>query len=189
MIRKLTSVLLCTSLYTIIRYVIFGNVSPIHMPVYLLNKSISMASVYFLFCAALNHAKGPKGKNRFWGTASLHCAYLHIVLSLTILSNTYYPKLFAAEKMNLIGELTVLLGVLTGYCFWYIHKTKSDFIPHVKLRLLSSILVAGHLITLWLGGFLKDEIWPNGLPPISLICFVLAIISFVLFLKKNENIG
>jgi hypothetical protein len=191
MIRKLTIILLCTSLYTITRYAIFGKVSPTHMPVYLLNKSISMASVYFLFCAALNHAKGLAEKSRFWGMASLHGTYIHIALSLSILSNAYYPKLFGTEKMNLTGELTVLLGILSIYCFWCIRKTNLDpvFTLHRKLRILSSILVAGHLLTLWFSGFLNEEKWPGGLPPISLISLVFAIISLVIFLKRDENTG
>ena len=187
MIKKLIAVLLCTTLYAIIRYVVFGQVSPIHMPAYILNKSVSMASVFFLFCAALNHAKGQVEKIRFWGAASLHFAYIHILLSLALLSSDYYPKFFGTEKMNLTGEFTILFGVLAAYCFWIARNGKSVLMRLRIPQLLSSLFIAGHLVTMGFGGWLKVEKWYGGLPPISLISFVFAVISLMFFLKTRED--
>lgn len=187
MVKKLIAVLLFTTLYAIIRYVLFGHVSPVHLPAYVLNKSVAMASVFFLFCASLNHAKGRVEKVRFWGAASLHFAYLHILLSLALLSSAYYPKFFGAEKMNLMGEFTVLFGVLAAYCFWITRSGKSVLMRLGIPQLLSSFFVAGHLVSMGFGGWLEVGKWYGGLPPISLISFVFAVISLALFLKAREG--
>lgn len=125
MITKLFVILLGTTRYTLIRYVVFGNVSPIHTPAYLLNKSVSMSSVVFLFLASTNYRAAQKEKVRFWGTATWHCASLHILLSFAILTRAYYPQFFGIEKMNLAGEMTVLSGVLAAYCFWSVRRNSA----------------------------------------------------------------
>ncbi len=187
MIMKLITVLLVTTLYTIIRYVIFGHVSPNYMPVYLLNKSVSKASVVLLFCTALSHTKDQLGKIKFLGTASLLSAYIHILFSFAILSSAYYPKFFDMEKLNLSGKVTILFGVLAALLFWSIRSVRSAFMVRRKFQLLSGLFVAAHLVTIGFIGWLKVEKWPGGLPPISLLSFVFAIISLVLFLRPREE--
>jgi hypothetical protein len=166
--------------------VIFENVSPIHIPVFLLNKSISMAAVFFLFLTALQYVRNDIEKTKFWGTASLHCAYLHILLSLAILSSTYYPKFFGVEKMNLIGEISIFFGVLAVYCFWTI-RGASSFIQRQTFQILSSLFIVGHLVAMGFSGWLTIEKWHGGLPPISLISVVFALISFVLFFWNTSK--
>jgi hypothetical protein len=187
MIGKLVVIVLFTTLYTIVRYVIFGNVSPIHLPIFLLNKSVSIASVCFLFFTALNHTQDQTEKIRFWGTAALHGAYIHIMLSLAILSSAYYPKFFGEEKMNLTGELTILFGVLAVYCFWFVRTKKYVFKQRQIFQLLSGLFLVGHLTTMGYTGWTAVGSWHGGLPPISLIGFILATISFILFLKTKQT--
>lgn len=187
MIGKFAFVLGCTSVYTVVRYVAFGEVSPAHIPVYLLNKSVSMASVICLLPTAINHAKGHPKETRYWGTAALNCAFVHILLSLTILSDAYYPKFFGTEKMNLTGELTMLLGVLTTCCFWRFNTACSDFIQRRLRLVLACAFVAGHLAAMGLPGWLAPGKWHGGLPPISLVSFVFAVASLVIFLKSGAK--
>ena len=187
MIMKLIIVLLCTMLYTVIRYVIFGHISSIHMPIYLINKSVSMATVFFLIFTALSHSKDRMEKMRFWGTASLLCAYIHILLSFAILSSFHYPKFFDIEKINLTGKFTILYGALAALLFWSIRNVRSGFMLRRKFQLLSCLFVAAHLVAMGFVGWLKVEKWYGGLPPISLLSFVFVIISLVFFLKSKEE--
>ena len=187
MIRNLIITFLCTTLYTIGRYVFFGNVSVIHLPVYLLNKSLAMASVFFLFYASFSNFKHRSDGVLFWGRASWHSALIHILLSLSILSKAYYSKFFGLEKMNLSGELTVLFGVLAIYCFWRVPRERSNPIRLRTVRVLSSFLIATHLVGMGILGWLKVDEWHGGLPPISLISFVLSVLSLVLFLRAKEK--
>ena len=149
-----------------------------------------MASVFFLFLTAVNYKKGRIEKIRFWGNASLHFAYIHIVLSLAILSKVYFPKFFHTDKMNLTGELTILLGVLAAYSFWRISNAGSDFKQRKIFQLLSGFLLTGHLVAMGFTNWLNIGKWYGGLPPISLVSVVLALMSLILFLKAGyENPG
>jgi len=146
-----------------------------------------MASVLFLFYASFNSFKRRADGVRFWGTASLHCAYIHILLSLAILSSTYYPRFFGTGKMNLMGELTVLFGFRAAYCYWFI-RIGFSACKRQMFQLLSCFFVAGHLVAMGFTGWIKVEKWHGGLPPISLVSFVFAILSLILFLRtKDEN--
>ena len=77
---KFISVLLFTTFYTIIRYVVFGNVEIIQLPTFLLNKSISMASTIYLLLASISFEKGEMKKLKYWGTHSWYFAILHVLL-------------------------------------------------------------------------------------------------------------
>lgn len=124
---KLITVLLLTTIYPIIRYVLFGNVDPIHLPIYLLNKSVSMASTIYLLFASVKFAKGQMEEVKYWGSISWYSAILHVLFSLSLLSGAYYPKFFGLEKMNLIGELTILFGVVAIFSFWFLNNEEKIF--------------------------------------------------------------
>lgn len=187
MIWRLAVVLFCTTLYTFVRYVIFADVSPIHMPVYLLNKSVSMASVFSLFCTALYRTKERVEETAFWGRSSFHSACIHILLSLAIISRAYYPNFFGTDNMNLTGEITILFGVLAAYCFWIVFSGMLVLMRRQVFQLFTTFFVAGHLVTMGFGGWLKVGEWYGGLPPISLVSFVFAIASLALFLRKGRG--
>ena len=185
MIGKLIAVLLITTLYTLVRYVVFGHVSPVHVPVYLVNKSISMASVVLLSFAAFSYSRQNTDRLRVWGTASLHCACIHVLLSLSILSSGYYPKFFGAEKMNLPGEVAVLLGILAIYCYWLSHYVRTVPMRRGVFQVFASLFVAGHLTVMGFQGWLNVAKWHGGLPPISLVSLVFAVASLMLFSRPR----
>lgn len=181
MIRSLVSVLVCTTLYTIIRYVVCGPVSLIHVPVYLLNKSVSMASVVLFFLSALQYRKGRLEDAKFLGMASFHCAGVHILLSLSILSAAYYPKFFGADKMNLSGEAMLLFGILAAYCYLFVCKIRKGFFSEKAFRFLVGLFLSGHLVAMGWSGWLTPAKWHGGLPPISLVSFAFVAASVILF--------
>lgn len=187
MVKKLVAVLLCTTVYTLVRYVIYGHVSPVHVPVYLLNKAVSMASVVLLSCAAFSYSRQCVDRLRFWGTASLHCACIHVLLSLAILSSAYYPKFFGPVKMNLTGEVTILFGVLATYCIWLARSGGSVSWRRGTFQLLSTLFIIGHLVAMGFRGWLSVAKWHGGLPPISLVSLVFAVASLVLFSGSRKE--
>ena len=65
MIRQFLTVLFFTTVYAVVRYAGFANVSPIHIPVYLLNKGISMTAAYSLLMASTRPDPRPARGLRF----------------------------------------------------------------------------------------------------------------------------
>jgi hypothetical protein len=191
MITQFFTVLFFAIVYAIVRYAGFANVSPVHIPVYLLNKGISMTAAYALLMAALGLFRAQKEVFDFWRKACMNLAFIHVLLSLAILSKGYFPKFFAGDMMSLTGEITLLLGALGVYCFWRLLTFEME--PHVRRIMISSAsaLVAGHLFVMGYDGWLAVQKWNGGLPPITLLSFLLAVSSFAVFIrvsKKNESL-
>jgi hypothetical protein len=186
MARQLLAVLLLTTTYAVMRYAGFGDVSLNHLPGYLLNKGISMAAVVALFMAAQGLVCSRRDTYRFWSRASAHLASVHVMLSLALLSKGNYPKFFDNDRMNLTGEVMLLMGVLAAYCFWRLAtELRSSLARH--LNSLVCALVAGHLFIMGYGGWLQPQKWHGGLPPITMICFILVMYSLLVFLWTREK--
>lgn len=187
MIMQFLAVLLFTTIYAVMRYAVFGDVSLIHLPVYLMNKSISMTAVVSLFMASVSFVRTRQDAVRFWSKACSHLVFIHVLLSLAILSKGYYSKFFDNDKMNLTGEAMLLLGAIAVYCFWRLGAPDMKQAARRTLTALSSILVAGHLLIMGYGGWLQVQKWHGALPPISLLSFLLVMFSFIALLWAKEK--
>jgi len=187
---KIFVIFLLTSIYTFVRYVIFGGVDAIHIPVYLLNKSFSMAATIFIFLTILNYYKTNEENIKTFGKASLHFSFIHIMLSVSILSKAYYPKFFMSYKMNLIGVLVVLTGVLTAYLLKVSSDNTKKLIAPKSFFLLINLFLGAHLFIMGFKGWLTIGKWHGSLPPISLVSFLFIIISLhiLFFMKSPEKI-
>lgn len=185
---QILAILAICSIYTVLRYIVFGPETIVQIPAFLFNKAISLASVCFLTMAAYYHATGYSERLKQWGTAALHCAYLHIVISVAIISRAYYPKFFGDDKMNLVGEMTIGFGALAAYCFWLIGINKSNHWRKQTLQILATILIGAHVTAMGLSGWLTPDKWNGGMPPISLVSFILAIISLLLFCIRKSSL-
>jgi len=189
MIKELLTVLIGCASYAVLRYAVFGDVSPLHIPGYIMNKSIAMAAVLSLFLSAFQGGSARRERSRFWSKACWQLLFVHILLSLAILSKGYYPKFFAGERMNLTGEAMLLLGALAAYCFRSLAADRIGEAARLKLTLFACALVAGHLFVMGYAGWLQVWKWHGGLPPITLLCFVLALLSLLCFLKQGAAVS
>jgi hypothetical protein len=178
---------LCTGIYTILRYLIFGGVSPVHIPVYLLNKSVAMAAVVSLLVAAIHSAKGNTGIAGAWRTAAWHCVCIHILLSVLILSDAYYPKFFEAERMNLTGESSMAFGVFAAYIIWCLRRNRVSLLGRTRLHVIVILLIGGHLAVMGFRGWMEPWEWHGGMPPISLGSFIFVVLCLILVLRTGTS--
>lgn len=192
----LISILFFTTLYAILRYNLFGPVELGHIPVYILNKSISLSAVIAMFIAAWLSYRQQAQRIRWWGTAAFHLTALHIILSVTILTEDYFGKFFGESGMNLTGELTVLTGVLAAYGFIVPRSLFRSQASFRAIKGLAYLLVIAHLIVMGVIGWLKPGDWHGRLPPISLIGFLFSSGAALLFYltqadekTNSEDIG
>lgn len=190
MIVQLLAVLAFSTVYAVMRYTLFGDVSLMHLPAYLMNKSLSTTAVVSLFLAVWSSGRGARQAAEFWAKAFSHLLFLHILLSLALLSKGYYAKLFEGDRMNLTGEAMLLFGVLAAWCFRLLGAADLKQTLRTLLTLVSGLLVAGHLFVMGYHGWTQPAQWHGGLPPISLLCFLLVISGWTLFLtaKSEKNI-
>jgi hypothetical protein len=178
--------LMFTTIYAVVRYAGFGHVSLIHLPVYLLNKAVSMTAAESLFMASLALVGANKEGVRFWGNAALQLVFVHVFLSLGILSRGYFANFFDGDKMNLTGEVVLLTGALAVYCFWRLQAAGLSASLRQTLTSLLLALVGCHLFTMGYDGWLQVARWNGGLPPITMLSFFLVVPSLVVSLWSKE---
>jgi len=192
------------TLYAIVRYIIFKGVDPIHFPVYIVNKVFSSAGLFFL---ALSYVLGKinsknsldKKEKAHWmksaGLLGFSLSAMHVIMTLMILNPLYYPKLFEGEMLNLTGELSLLMGVLSLFFFTIPAITTIPFMQEAVgikkwqkrqrigyFGLLTALL---HVVIMGFAGWLKVSTWPGYLPPITLISALIAIVPLYLkFVKR-----
>ena len=203
-VKWLPITLILFTLYAIVRYNIFKGVDPIHFPVYILNKVFSSVGIVFL---ALSYGLGKikikkfddKETKSLWvkssGLIGFSFSAMHVFMTLMILNPSYYPKLYNGDMLNLTGEISMLMGVLSLYFFSIPAITTIPFMQEaVGIKkwqkrqrigyygLLTALL---HVVVMGFAGWLKVNTWPGYLPPITLISAVIASIPLILKLRKR----
>ncbi len=199
-IKWITIVLTFFAVYASLRYIVFKGVDPIHFPLYILNKVISISGLFFL---AASYATGKLNRLRFedydrqsrftkfTGLAGFSLSAMHVFISLIILGPGYFPKFYAGEMMNLKGELSMLMGVISLYCFTIPAITTIPAMQEVfginkwqqgqRIGYLGLLLAFFHVTIMGFSGWFDISSWPGYLPPITLISAIIAV--FPLYLK------
>jgi hypothetical protein len=187
MAKSCVHLLFLTTAYAVVRYVAFGDVSPVQFPAYILNKGIAFSSAIALLVAARYFSKKRVESFRAWSGVSLAFASAHTLLSLALWAPEDYPKLFSARQLNWQGNLTLTFGTVAA-CFFYAHAlVKSQ--RFYGLRYVAALLLALHTFPLGWPGWFRPSIWPGFLPPISLLSFACAMLSASFLLSRNNGIA
>jgi len=192
--------------YAILRYHILRGVEWSHFPLYILNKAVSLAAVFFVACSYLigrvvtRHNDDPRTRLivvKFCGLMGLSLAAMHGFMSLALWSPANYAAYFTeGGRLNLQGELAITLGVVA---LWALAIPGITTLPTMaksiggfrwkrsqRMGYLTLTLVSVHLIALGLPGWLNPSGW-GALPPISLLAFVAAVIPLAARIFKPRN--
>ncbi len=186
--------------YAILRYNVYGGVLWKDLPLFVLNKGISLSSLILL---TINFSIGPlqnMGLNisEKWlnsrkplGIAGFLFAFIHVFMSISILNPNYYDVFYMPDgTLSLKGSLSLLGGILSFILLWVynisfkstIKKDKKIFaIITSRNFLIYAMLFTGiHLFFMGYSGWLTPSKWQMSLAPISLISFVIFIIGFLI---------
>lgn len=198
---KITSlVVLLVFIYAIVRYNVIKGVPWSDLPLFISNKAFALGAVVLISLAIII---GPFGKwwpksfikhmalRKTLGLLGFGFAAIHAVISLIIFSPEYYPKFFESSgKLNLIGELSMLFGVLGLFVFSLV--AIASLPPFAKslgytnwkrvqrFGYLAFFFVFLHVFVMGFKGWLTPEHWPGGLLPISLVAFIIILLAFLI---------
>jgi len=111
-------------------------------------------------------------------------------LALTIWTPAYFAKYFdEAGQLNLQGSLGMVAGVVALFFLTSPAISTLPMMPKAlggkrwkraqRMGYVSLILVAVHLVALGLKGWLKPQAWPAGMPSISLLAFIAALVPLI----------
>ena len=192
--------------YAILRYNIVGDVPWKDLPLFIINKAISLAALILL---TLNFSLGPL-KNRVVkipdsllnarksiGIVGFLYAFIHILMSITILNPHYYHVFFMEDgTLSVRGGLSLLGGILSFIFLWvYNVSFKQNFrggkqiaaiITSRKFLMYAMLFTGIHLFFMGYSGWTILYKWQGGLPPISLISFVIFSVGYFINLVGRK---
>jgi len=193
--------------YAIVRYHFTGDVEWRYFPLFILNKATSLAAVVFVACSYLigkiirwhDHDKALRlVVIKFCGLMGFFLAAIHAFFSVCLLRPSYFAKYFdEAGRLNLQGELGMSVGVVALFFLMSPAITTLPMMPKAlggwrwkrtqRVGYVALILVVVHLVVLGLKGWLAPKGWVAGLPPISLIAVVAALVPLVVKRKMVQE--
>lgn len=193
--------------YAIVRYHLVGVVAWRHFPLFILNKATSLAAVAFVACSYLigkiiRWHDSDKALRRvvikFCGLMGFFLAAVHALLSMCLLAPAYFAKYFdAGGRLNLQGELAISVGVVALFFLMSPAITTLPMIPKAlggwrwkrsqRAGYVALVLVVVHLAVLGVKGWLAPNGWNGGLPPISLIAVLVALVPLIVKRKLVQD--
>ncbi|MAZ88447.1 MAG: hypothetical protein CL693_12465 [Cellvibrionaceae bacterium] len=181
--RSAVFVFVLCGIYALLRYSFFGPVEPQHWPTYISNKAISVFAVCMLALSGWNYAKGYTLRSKQQGRMVWHAALIHSGLSLALLNGDYYPKFFADNGMNFLGESVILCGVLASYALWQVGNLCG--LRHHQFKCLACALALLHLLPMS-ASWITPMQWYGFMPPMSLISALAAGTALLLYWRYRQ---
>jgi DMSO/TMAO reductase YedYZ heme-binding membrane subunit len=186
--------------YAVLRYHIFGEVPWKDLPLYVLNKGISLSSLILL---SFNFSLGPLknvgikipenwlSARKSMGIAGFLFAFIHIFMSISILNPKYYSVFFMADgTLSIEGGLSLLGGILSFVFLWvyntsFSSRLKEDkriiaIITSRRFLIYAFFFTGVHLFFMGYKGWGDSSGWQGGLPPVSLISFTIFSLGFLI---------
>ncbi len=193
--------------YAVVRYHLAGDVAWQHFPLFILNKATSLAAVIFVASSYLigkiirwhDHDTALRlVVIKFCGLMGFFLASVHAFFSLCLLSPAYYGKYFDDDgRLNLQGETAMTVGVLALFFLLAPAVTTLPMMPKAiggwrwkrnqRLGYVALALVVVHLVVLGVKGWLAPQGWHGGIPPVSLVAVVVAVIPLVVKRKLEHD--
>ncbi len=185
------SIFLFALLYSIVRYNIFKDVPWTDIPLYVMNKALAFAAIIYVAIYIILEKRDHHELSTKIRKYATNLVYTHLTISLIILTPSYYQKFFDGMKFNLIGQLSLLTGVLAlglmnslRFAKTLNSKSSASFIRKFGAEILL-FLISLHLFIMGFKGWLTPGSWPGGMPPITLLAFIVSLVP--LFVKKKES--
>ena len=175
-------------LYSIVRYNIFKNVPWSDFPVFIFNKSIALTIIFLMFYYRTSISRKNLAVEPVWSFMYV-LVFTHMILSLSILEPSYFSKFYMDGHLNLTGSLSILTGVIAFMGFSVMGflklliKIKVDFTIDKwflsGLKFTNIFFVMAHVFIMGIKGWISPSEWPGYLLPISLVAFIVCLISVV----------
>jgi hypothetical protein len=186
--------------YAVVRYNIVGDVPWNALPFYVLNKGLCLGAFILL---SFNFSLGP-AKNlgipiaeswlnarKAMGMSGFLLILMHTLMSFMLFTPNIFSKFFLADGA-LTGQagLSMLAGIMAFVFLWgynmsfqtFLREDKAfiTFITSRKCLIWALTLGGLHLFFMGYSGWLNPSAWTGGLPPISLVAFIVFITGYTI---------
>jgi len=180
---KILLVLFFAGIYTIVRYHIFGPVLWQDLPVFTFNKIVIFSALILWTINGQNRFRFID-KKRLLNLIKILVA-LHILLSSVVIKPYYLKAFFSPEGgLSLTGNLTIWAGIMAALIFF---GGKLLQLGQPQRFFYFTILVASHLMFMGGKSWLHPETWYGGMPPITLISFMLVVFAWIKAVRRKKT--
>lgn len=199
--RILTLILLLFTLgYAILRHNIFRDVPWEMLPLYTLNKALAWTGLSLLaFVFAARYLVNLKRLNEKWlearkniGKSAFNILGLHAILTLLLFRTEYGLEfIWKNDAIRAEGILSILLGsAALGFLAWY-QKQAGRKSPKNRIFRYGALILlpagAVHAAIWGITEWFHPSSWPSGMPPITLISSLTAILASLLILRHIKR--
>lgn len=174
-IRNTVFLFILCLLYAVLRYIILGPYHWTDLPVYVANKAVAFTLMIVILKGSVSLLKHRQELFKLYMQMVSLLAIIHILMSISLLSLDYYPKLSSNSGLNIKGSLTLLTGILTAaYMFNKLVRVRNAII---------ALMIMAHLFVTGYSGWIKPDLWHGFMPPFTLICFVVLIFIIIFHIR------
>lgn len=185
-------------LYAILRYNIIGDVAWKDLPFYVLNKGIALSALILLIFnfslspltnLGVNISDKWLNSRKSMGITGFIFAFVHLFMSVSILNPNYFSVFFIDDgSLSLRGGLSLFGGILSFVLLWVYNmsfkpvlrreKKIKAIITSRRFFVYGMLFTGIHLFFMGYTGWVTFYKWQGGLPPISLISFVIFVFGY-----------
>jgi len=194
--RVILAILSLSTAYAILRYNVFGGVAWTELPVYVSTQGISFGALTLLALSYLVNRRVPPGARaqrrllaRSLGISGFLLLAAHSVASVAILTRAYFPALFGGRYLSTAGEVSLWSGSLAALLFaapalCSVRSVRrklgeARWKRAQRLGYAALALTAVHVLAIGSRNWAAVSSWPGGLPPITLLSFLVCLAPIV----------
>lgn len=165
--------------YSAVRYIVFAPQNVTNLPVFVVNKGVSMAAA---FCFALafwqrwRRMRGATGGTEpaAWFRAGVFGAIWHIPMSLTILGPSYFKEFYidGGSRMSFNGEAVFMFGALTASGVYLLTRTTWTPMHRWWLSVGTMAVLFAHTLCMGIARGLNINASRAYLPPMWLLSLI-----------------
>lgn len=185
------AILAVTLAYSTFRYHVFG-VSPWDwFPLWTTNKALSWTAAALLASAYL---VADKTDARRYGLLGFALMAWHCLVSFFLLGPKFYAKLYSGDSLTAAAFSSMVLGAAGALAFccpaWASRAGVQQsldlnrWFTLQRMGYLGLFLTAAHCFLIGLPGWLTPAKWPGGLPPITLMGFLTALLPLLRLVRR-----
>lgn len=133
-----------TFAYAFARYITYGPVSNTNIPTIIVNKAVAFSIVVWLVFLIRDYFKQTIESFKLKLDILQSLIFIHIFLSIVLLTQQQLPKFFSYGQLTIWGNLTVLTGTITlTFFFLVIEKSWQNIDPAFHNYVKSTFIFYG----------------------------------------------
>jgi len=154
-VAHLVTLYVCCAVYANLRYVVFNPKNLEHIPVFVMNKGMSMGAALcfsLAFWVQWRLARGaqPAVAPALWFRGGLFGVFMHVPMSLAILQPAYFKEFFhESGRLSFQGEAVFFFGALALGGLYLL--TRTDWSPRHRWQLSLAAMLTLFTHTLFMG--------------------------------------